>query len=143
HFVGENPPRGTAISYYLKAPVSGEVSVSVLDAAGQTLCKSTTPSGAGIHRVQWTLITPMIAPATGGRGGAAGGGAAAGGAAGGGATRGRGGARTDTSCNAGNARGATPAAPLAPGVYTVKLSAGGHEYTKPLTVVEDSWLFER
>ncbi|HEY4129551.1 MAG TPA: hypothetical protein VGM50_02990, partial [Gemmatimonadaceae bacterium] len=47
HFVGENPPRGTAISYYLKAPVSGEVSVSVLDAAGQTLCKSTTPSGAG------------------------------------------------------------------------------------------------
>ncbi len=142
HFVAENPPRGAAISYYLKSAVNGDVSVSVLDAAGRMLCKSTAPASAGIHRVQWTLGTPMIAPAGGGRGGAAdAGGGAGGGAAG--AAGGRGGARTDTTCGGSNPRAVTPGTPLAPGVYTVKLSVAGRDYTKPLTIVEDSWLFER
>ena len=43
-FEGENAPRGTAITYYLKALASGDVKVSVIDATTDTVTK-TIPVG--------------------------------------------------------------------------------------------------
>ncbi|MEO6876862.1 MAG: hypothetical protein ABI205_00170, partial [Gemmatimonadaceae bacterium] len=133
-FEGENPARGTAISYYLKAPVSGGVTLSILDGAGRTICSSTGPSGAGIHRVQWTLVSPLIAAAGTGRGGAG----ATAGSVGGGA--GGAGGAPDTSCGS---VGRGSAATIKAGMYTAKLTVGGRDYLKPVQVLEDSWMGER
>jgi hypothetical protein len=133
-YEGENAPRGTAIGYYLKNAATGDVKLSVVDGAGRTLCTSTAPASAGIHRVQWTLVEPLVAPAGGGgRGGAGGGG---GGGGGGGAP--------DPSCTgvAGGGRGGA-AMGVAPGTYLAKLTVNGRDYTKPVQVLEDKWLFER
>jgi hypothetical protein len=137
-FEGENPARGTAISYYLKAPATGDVKISVLDQAGRTLCTSTGPSTAGIHRVQWTLVSPMIPTGAGttGRGGAAAVGPTGGAAA-------ANSAPPDMTCAAGSGRAGAAAATIKPGVYMAKLTVGGRELTKPITVIEDSWMFER
>lgn len=125
-FEGEDAPRGTAISYYLKSAI-GAGTLSILDAQGRTLCTSSIDGSAGLHRVQWTLVTPALAPPGGGRGGAGGGGAAP--------------SATDKSCSGNASRG--PGTPLAAGTYTAKLTVGGKDYTKPVTVLEDVWLHER
>ena len=85
--------------------------------------------------MQWTLVAPMLAPAGGGgRGGGAGGGG-----------------QQDTGCSSGTGapvvaggggRGGG-ASELAPGTYIARLTVGGREYTKPIQVLEDRWLFER
>src|SRR6185437_15812476 len=116
-FVGEDAPHGTAISYYLKAPVAGEVTVSILDPTGRTVCSSHGDSSRGIHRVQWTLATPLLSPA-------------------------RGGAAPDSSCSAGASRGGN-AAPIGAGTYMAKLTVGGKSYTTPVRVLEDLWMNER
>jgi len=131
-FDGENAPRGTAISYYLKSATSGGT-LSILDPQGRTVCTSSVSGASGIHRVQWTLVTPQIAPPGGGRGGGGGGG----GAGGGGGPAGP----TDTSCSGNASRG--PGTPIAAGTYTAKLTIGGKDYMKPVTVLEDVWLHER
>jgi hypothetical protein len=41
HFMGENPPRGAAINYYLKS--AGEVTLKVADVNGRTIWTNTTP----------------------------------------------------------------------------------------------------
>jgi hypothetical protein len=133
-FEGENAPRGTAINYYLKSAASGPVTLSILDAQGKTVCTSTGDGSAGIHRVQWALVTPGLTPAGGGRGGAGAGGA--GGQAGGNPP--------DLSCSgaAGGGRGGNATA-ASPGNYTVMLTVNGKDYTKPVRVLEDVWLNER
>ncbi|MFI5233531.1 MAG: WD40/YVTN/BNR-like repeat-containing protein [Gemmatimonadales bacterium] len=132
-FVGENAPRGTAISYYLKAG-AGSVEVSISDEQGHMLCKSEGEKSAGIHKVQWSLVEPLRAPA-GGRGGAG---------------AGRGGAATppDPSCTAAtNARGGGGgrggAGGLQPGNYTATLTVDGKTMTKPVQLLEDIWMNER
>ncbi len=146
-FDGENPPRGTAIDYYLRSGATGDVKLSIVDAIGRTVCTSTGPSTPGIHRLQWTLITPLLpteSPAgRGGFGGGAGGGGAANGANGGGPR--------DPSCDGSGARGGTAAgggrggnpAPIAAGTYTAKLTVNGKDFTKPVTVLQDVWMYER
>ncbi len=134
-FEGENPARGTAISYYLKSPASGAVTVSILDAAGKTLCTSTGATTAGIHRVQWTLVAPLLA-------GAGGGGRGAGAGGGGGGGGGRGGA-PDPSCSGSSGRGGAAGNAVTPGTYLVKLTVGGREFTQTVQVLEDQWMFER
>jgi photosystem II stability/assembly factor-like uncharacterized protein len=120
-FVGENAPRGTAISYYLKSPANGDVTVTVSDASGREVCRSTGPASAGINRVQWTLVTPLLAPA--GNGGARGGAAA-----------------PNASCEGGGFGGfGRGGAGAAPGSYTATLTVNGHTYTKPVQVLEDTW----
>ena len=144
-FEGENPQRGTAIQFHIRAGVTGDAKISITDPGGRTLCETTMPARPGIHRVQWTLVTPLLTAGGAGRGGR-GGGAGAGGApvaaptpappAAGpvpdvsctGATGGRGGGR------GGGAVGA------APGSYIAKLVVGGREYAKPVTVLEDRWM---
>ena len=134
-FEGENAPRGTAIQFYLKSAAPGEAKVSILDGAGHALCESNVPASAGIHRVQWTLVSPMAAG--GGRGGRGGG--AAGGAGGAGAPP-----APDVSCSGGGGGGRGAGGGTAtPGSYTIKLTVGGRDYTKPVQVLEDRWVRER
>jgi hypothetical protein len=71
-FVGENPARGTTISYYLKAAVTGEVKITIADATGRTIRTYDAPKDQGINRVNWNLgPQPLGARAGfgGGRGG--------------------------------------------------------------------------
>ena len=65
-FQGENPPRGTAIAYYLKSAVSGDVRITIADATGRAIRTLDGTTHAGINRVQWNLTTGS--PAPGGRG---------------------------------------------------------------------------
>jgi len=122
-FVGRNAPRGTAISFYLKSPVGGDATISVSDAAGKEVCRTTIPATAGINRVQWTLATPLVA-------GGAGAGAAGRGA----------GPAASPSCDGGNGGGfGRGASGAAPGTYTATLAVNGRTYTKPVQVLEDVW----
>ena len=50
-------------------------------------------------------------------------------------------AEADQSCSGNASRG--PGTPLAAGIYTAKLTIGGRDYMKPVTVLEDVWLNER
>lgn len=133
-FVGENAPRGTAINYYLKSG-AGTVQISITDEQGRTLCRSEGAKTAGIHRVQWSLIEPLIAPAGGGFGG------------GRAAAAGRG-AAPDPSCTASNTGrggggGRGGAGGLQPGLYTATLTVDGKTMTKQVQVLEDIWMNER
>ena len=69
-FAGENPPRGTTVSYYLKATASGDVKISIADVAGRTVRTLDGTGDQGINRVNWNLTTQPL----GGRGPGAGGG---------------------------------------------------------------------
>ena len=93
---------------------AGDARVSISDASGRVICESSVKAAAGINRVQWTLVAPRAGPS---------------GAVGSctGATGGRG--------------GGPPAA--GPGSYLAKLTVGGRDYTKPVTVLEDRWMTER
>jgi len=134
-FVGDNAPRGTAISYYLKSGAS-DVKLSIVDALGRTLCTSDGPKDPGLHRVQWTLVAPMRAGEGRGAGGGGGGGGGFGGPAGppdngcsavfGGRGGGGGGGGFGGGANA-----------VEPGTYTAKLVVNGQTYTKPVEVLDD------
>lgn len=114
HFRGANPPPGTAISYYLKAPASGEVKITIADITGKIVRTLTGSKDPGVNRVQWNLRgepppRPAGAPPQGFGGGGGGGGF-------GGFAQGQ---------------------PVAPGVYLVKLSVDGKELTTTVVVEED------
>jgi len=167
NFRGTNPPRGTAISYYLKSPASGDVKVSVLDIDGHEIFTQNASKEAGLHRVQWQLgggggrgfgpgtggggagAGAAGAPAQGAAAGAAGAqGAAAGGraaAAGGGAAGAGGQAAAGQGAAQGQAAGAGGGgggrggfgAAPEPGIYRVKLTVGDKEYFTRVVVEED------
>jgi photosystem II stability/assembly factor-like uncharacterized protein len=117
--VGENPRYGAAINYHLKAPVTGKVTVAILDQHGELVRTITGSNTAGINRLHWDLryepstevrlyTSPLyaahIVPGPEGR----------------------------------VAPGTGQLSVLAPpGMYTVKLSAGGQEFTQPLEVRKD------
>jgi photosystem II stability/assembly factor-like uncharacterized protein len=123
--VGENPPYGAGINYYLKSVPAGNVTIAIQDARGQTLRTLTGTKAVGVNRVYWDLrdtpskrvafrTSPLYAPdvrvgpdglreSEGGFGGGGGG----------------------------------LAILQAPGTYTVKLSAGGRDYTQQLRVLKD------
>ena len=146
-FEGENPARGTAIHFYLKN--AGEAKVSIVDLTGRSLCESTVKANAGINRLQWSLVAPMLtaaAPGAGGRGGPGGGGGGRGGGAGVGAPPTAPLAQPaapppDLSCSGGAGGGGRGggAAGATPGSYVVKLAVNGKEYVKPVQVLEDRW----
>jgi hypothetical protein len=56
HWRGENPDRGTAISYWLKSPAPGEVRITISDVTGRQIRQLEGPNTAGLHRVQWNLV---------------------------------------------------------------------------------------
>jgi hypothetical protein len=133
-FVGENAPRGTAISYYLKSAASGDVKISIADVNGKMLCQSDGPKEAGINRIQWALVAPLLAPQGAGGGGGGGGQAGRGG-----------GGPTNASCSAGagGGGGGGGGGGVEPGTYIVTLTANGKTLTKPVTVLQDRWLGEK
>jgi photosystem II stability/assembly factor-like uncharacterized protein len=53
--VGQNPPYGASINYYLKAAPAGDVTVSILDGQNQVLRTLPAPKTAGLNRVYWDL----------------------------------------------------------------------------------------
>jgi len=112
-FVGENAPRGTYISYYLKAAAGGDVKLSIADVNGRVIRNIDGTKQAGVNRVLWNLAANPPAQGDQGRGGGGGGG-----------------------------RGGFGQAVEA-GTYVVTLSVGGKEYKKPVTVLADRWLNER
>jgi hypothetical protein len=142
-FEGENPQRGTAIQFYVKS--AGDAKITISDQTGRAVCENTVKAVAGINRVQWTLVAPLLtAPAGGGRGGRGGGGAPP--------------AAGETPIapppaaaanpNAGSCSGATGGRggggqAAVPGSYVVKLTVNGRDYVKPVAVLEDKWMTER
>jgi photosystem II stability/assembly factor-like uncharacterized protein len=144
--VGENPPEGAVIDYYLPSTVSGPVKLIFSDAAGRVIRElssvpppvdtvmpnvpeywlmpptvlATTP---GMHRVNWDLRYPD--PPT--------------------LNYGYSGTLLDYreyTLNWHAIKGKTPRRTLVgpmvvPGTYTVALSAGGRTYSQPVNVVQD------
>ena len=111
-FLGDNPPIGAIISYYLKTalPEGQQARIVIQDASGATVRSLTGPASAGINRVTWdTRGESPIPPGQGGPGGGGGGFFGGGGA----------GPRVD------------------PGEFTVKVTAGALEATQKLEVRED------
>ena len=54
--VGENPPYGADINYYLKSAVDRTCQITIQDAKGQTVrTHQRTADAAGLHRVYWDL----------------------------------------------------------------------------------------
>jgi hypothetical protein len=119
NWVGENAPRGTAISWYLKSG-GGDAKVTITDAvSGQAVRVQMVRGGTGLNRWQWDLCsTPVRAPnpPPDFRNGSIGSG---------------------FSCPGGGY-----SAP--PGTYRATVSVGGRDIGAALfKVLEDSWLNER
>jgi len=53
--VGQNPPYGAAINYYLRTPPAGDVTVSILDDQNRVIRTLPAPKTAGLNRVHWDL----------------------------------------------------------------------------------------
>jgi photosystem II stability/assembly factor-like uncharacterized protein len=117
--VGQNPPYGAAISYYLRTPPQGDVTVTILDAQNQALRTLPAPKAAGINRVYWDLrdeptrevrlrTSPRYAPEV---------------------QVGADGTRP--------AQGGRLSLLMPPGAYTVRLSVGGKTLTEKLEVRRD------
>ena len=100
HFRGQNPPAGTAISYYLKSAPQGDVKITILDSSGRTVRELSGTKNAGINRVQWNFTAAPPQPA---------GGAAAGGGGGGG-------------------RGGFGGTAVEPGSYVARITIGDREF---------------
>ena len=123
--VGENPPYGADINYYLKSASNGPVTIAIQDAKGQTVRTLNAPGTAGLHRVYWDLrdmpskrvayrTSPLFAPEI---------------------RVGPDGLRESEGGFGGGGGGLAILQP--PGTYTVKLSVGGRDYTQHLTVLKD------
>ncbi len=73
---GDGGPSGAVLSYRLASPVTGNVRLMIVNAAGDTLARLTGPNTAGLHSVQWNLTAGggggFGGGLGGGRGGAAG-----------------------------------------------------------------------
>ncbi|HWE48135.1 MAG TPA: hypothetical protein VG407_19110 [Caulobacteraceae bacterium] len=123
--LGENPPAGVLIDYYLKEAPKGELTVDIYDASGaevrhlssaksdkvvqppewpdQIVPDDKIPAKAGMNRLAWDLrmSDPEQIPGA-------------------------------------FYSGPTPRGPrVVPGVYQIKMSVNGQSYTQPLTVVVD------
>ncbi len=114
---GENPPYGADINYYLKAPVTDNVQIAILDASGKTIRSLRGGKNAGINRVWWDLRYDPLPPAV---------------------------LRTSPIYaswmkvpDRGRPVGGRTALLASPGKYTVKLTVAGKDYTQPLTVIKD------
>lgn len=116
--VGENPPPGASINYFLKAAPPGPVTVTILDAQGQTVRTLQAPRAPGLNRIYWDLqyapskevrlrTSPLYAP--------------------------------DIEVGPDGTRpgGGRLSILAPPGMYTVRLSAGGKDLSQKLEVRKD------
>jgi len=116
---GQNPPYGATINYWLKSVPAGEVTLTVLDPGGAVVRTLPGSRDAGLNRVVWNLrgestrqarirVSPLYAP------------------------------EIVVSAEGMPAPGVGSVDFLVPpGTYTVKLSAGGREFTRQLEVRKD------
>lgn len=116
---GEDPEYGASINYWLKAPAATAPTVTILDAAGNTVRTLTGTNRAGVNRIHWDLedepstqlrllTSPMYAE------------------------------HVQVGPEGREAPGAGRMSILMPpGRYTVKLTVGGVERTRPLVVLKD------
>jgi photosystem II stability/assembly factor-like uncharacterized protein len=58
HFRGQNPPRGAAISYWLKSAPSADVRITISDITGREIRSLEGTKEAGLNRVPWDLTLP-------------------------------------------------------------------------------------
>ena len=114
---GFNPAYGADLNYYLKSVPSGDVRISILNEQGKTVRTLSGTKDAGINRVQWDL---RYSPSNEIR------------------------LRTPPIYGSwmrvpaeGRPAGGRIQILAPPGVYTVKLSVGGQEYTQKLTLIKD------
>jgi hypothetical protein len=128
-FIGENPPMGASIGYYLKSAPSADIKLAILDKSGAVVRDLTPSREKGINRVQWDLRgKPPVQPGRGGRGGGGGG---------------RGGAVAATEPPAagagggGGRGGGATGALVDPGDYVARLTVNGQEFTTPVHVDPD------
>ena len=120
HFRAANPQGGTAISYHLKAAVTGDVKITISDSSGRVVREMDGSKYAGLNRVQWNLAPNPPAALAAGRGGFGGGGG-----------RGARGGRGVAFVTAQNA--------VDPGTYFVKLAVGGKELMTTVLVEADNF----
>ncbi len=114
---GQNPPYGADLNYYLGSVPSDDVQITILDAKGDTVRTLRGTKNIGINRVQWDLRfmpsdeirlrTPPIYGAW---------------------------MRVPPD---GRQAGGRMTLLASPGVYTIKLTVGGKDYTQRLTVLKD------
>ena len=113
NFTGENAPDGTAISYYLKAAASGDVTITITSVASGEVFRNLEGTGTqGLNRVGWNL-RGNPPPRREGQGGGGGGG--------------------------GQQQGPW----AEPGLYRVTLTVNGADHTQMVEVEEDRWLTDR
>jgi hypothetical protein len=117
--VGENPPDGAAINYYLRSAATGPVTITIEDAQGQMVRTLPGTRSAGVNRINWDLrhapskevrlrTSPLYAP--------------------------------DIEVGPDGFRpggGARLSLLALPGTYTVRLSAGGRDQTQKLELRKD------
>ncbi len=53
--VGQNPPYGASINYYLKERSKAKVKIEIMDAQGETIHTLPATNNAGINRIVWNL----------------------------------------------------------------------------------------
>jgi photosystem II stability/assembly factor-like uncharacterized protein len=116
---GQNPEYGASITYHLRAPVSPAPRITILDERGATVRVLTGTNASGVNRIHWDLrhtpsaetrllTSPMYAP------------------------------HIVPGPNGRLAPGTSTLSILAmPGVYTVRLEAGGETHTGTLVVRKD------
>ncbi|HEY3129846.1 MAG TPA: hypothetical protein VGL91_10330 [Acidobacteriota bacterium] len=144
-------PQGTEINYYLKSVPSGDVKITISDMDGKVVRNLTGTKEGGINRVEWNLRgdpppRPAGFPGGGGRGGAGGGrggmgagGQGGAGAAGQGGLAAAAGGQVIFGGGGGGFGGFAFGPAMDPGVYKVKLSVDGKEFTTKVRVEEDTW----
>ena len=71
HFRGQNPARGSSISYWLKAATPADVRITISDVTGREIRSIEGTKEQGLNRVQWDLGLFGGRGARGGRGGQA------------------------------------------------------------------------
>jgi photosystem II stability/assembly factor-like uncharacterized protein len=138
--VGENPPDGAMIDFFLRSPANGPVTLEILHADGRLVRRysSTDPlapipepanapvpiywyrspqrllTAPGLHRFLWDVhYQPLPGGAGGGRGG------------------------LPISAVPRNTAPAPGTPWVSPGTYTVRLTVNGRSYTQPITVRQD------
>jgi photosystem II stability/assembly factor-like uncharacterized protein len=112
-FRAQNPARGSAISYWLKAAPAGDVKIAITDVTGREIRSIDGTKNAGLNRVQWNLA-PTAPAGRGGRGAGGGGG--------------------------GGGRGGQPP-PVPAGSYLVKVTVGDKVIGQKTVVVEPDSTF--
>jgi photosystem II stability/assembly factor-like uncharacterized protein len=140
-FRGENPPPGTAISYYLRSAPVGDVKITISDVTGKVVRNLTGTKEAGLNRVMWNLrADPPPRPAGMRFGQSSANPEAQSPAAQGQPQAGQGqqGQSQGVFGGGGGRFGGLQGAPLEPGVYLVKLSVDGKEMTTKVVVEADS-----